>query len=269
MKSEMKSDIHKIKSHILPLLKVFASVPSLTGHEEGMISKVGEYFLPIYPHYDFYVLTRKNKPYCAFLASDITPSKYVLVVHLDRVPNGDREPYHTLPVDHGEYIQGQLDDTIGIAIAHYLMRHSEKSISVLFTTSEEIGQSWYQIKTYTKLFSSPEQIVIPVGIDIDIFDTLPEQNGLISLRAEDQAGKMNLPEVNKFRTRASELSLPWTATEGYSITEIGFVSSHTREAIQGVHVGLPLTSYHTDKECIQWKAIENVIRLLTHIIKTS
>ena len=265
----MKSYINKIKRHILPLLKEFASVPSLTGHEEGMVSKVGEYFLPIHPFYDFFALTRKNKPYCAYLASYTSPSKYVLVAHLDRVPNGDREPYHTLPVDHGDYVQGQLDDIIGIAIAHYLMRHSEKSISVLFTTSEEIGQSWYQIRDFVKLFSSQDQVIIPVGIDIDIFGTLPEQEGLISLRGGDQAGKMYLPEVNKFRTRASELSLPWTATEGYSITEIGFVSSHTDEVIQGVHVGLPLTSYHTDKECIQWEAIVNVIRLLTTIIQTS
>lgn len=265
----LPTNMMEIKHVILPLLKEFASIPSLTGHEEGMMSKVGEYFLPIYPFYDFYFLTRKNKPYCAYLASSTSPSKYVLVVHLDRVPNRDGEPYHTIPVDHGEYVQGQLDDSIGIAIAYYLMRYSGKPISVLFTTLEEIGESWYQIKDFVKLFSSSEQPVIPVGIDIDIFDTLPEQEGLISLRNEDQAGKMYLPEVNKFRTRAEDLSLPWTATVGYSITEIGFVSSHTNEVIQGVHVGLPLTHYHTNKECIQWGAIVNVIQLLTSIIKTS
>ena len=265
----MKPEINKIKSHILPLLKEFATIPSLTGHEECMVAKVEEYFLPIYPHYDFYYLTRKDKPYCAFLASAIAPSKYVLVVHLDRVPNRDGEPYHTIPVDHGEYVQGQLDDIIGIAIAHYLMRYSGKSISVLFTTSEEIGQSWYQIKDFVKMFSSSDQTIIPVGIDIDIFDTLPEPKGLISLRNVDDAGRMHLTEACKFRDVATRLSIPWTATEGYSITEIGYVSSHTRETIQGVHVGLPLTSYHTDKECISWEAIVSVIRLLTSIIKTS
>jgi hypothetical protein len=265
----MKLDIEMIKTNIQVQLEEYSAIASLSGFEQNMMSHVQEYFPPVYPSYDFYTMSRNEEPYCAFLTSQDHPSKYVLVVHLDRVPDMLGNPYKTLPVEYDDYVQGQLDDIVGIAIAHYLYCYSGKPLSVLFTTREEETQSWRQIKLFVKAFSSRQRSIIPVGIDIDIFDKLPLQKGLISLRHEDRAGKMNLQEVLAFRKKADALSIPWTATEGHSITEIGYLSSHTRCALQGVHVGLPLTNYHTDTECIQWEAIVNVIQLLKSIITSS
>ncbi|MFA5396488.1 MAG: hypothetical protein WC346_10820 [Methanogenium sp.] len=256
----------KIKNTIMSLLIDFASVPSLTGQEGKMIEKISKYFLPAYPFHDFYSIYKKNEPFCAFITSFISPPTYVLVVHLDRVPDSSGLPYCTVPEDKGDFIKGQLDDTIGIAIAYYIYFFSKKPVSVLFTTKEEITSSWPQIMMFLKTFSPHNRCIVPIGIDIDIFNRFPVKQGVISLRQCDDAGNMDLRYVSLFREQADYLSIPWVFEEGRSITEIGALSNHTKGELQGVHIGLPLLNYHTDKEKVQWEAVFNAIKLITSVL---
>jgi putative aminopeptidase FrvX len=262
----MNIDFNRVKTIIMDQLQEYSSISSLTGHEEQMVHKVSKTFLPVHPLHEFYSVTKKGKPYCAYITSSITPPKYVLVTHLDRVCSPSGKPYNTLPKDYNSFVTGQLDDIIGIAIAYYVYMFSKQPVSVLFTTREEVKHSWHQIKMFLKAYSSAHHQIVPIGIDIDIFKAFPVMTGTISLRRRDEDGDMCAKQVSLFQKQADHLSIPWTATEGMAITEIGALARYTKNKLQGIHIGLPLRNYHTDDEEVQWAAVFNVIKLIISVL---
>jgi putative aminopeptidase FrvX len=251
----------RYRSKIFKVLHQLSAIPSLTGKEETLALQLPHIFRPHNQDVIYHYNKQNQMQSVLYLNKNYAAGDVLYVAHLDRVPSrmgrayvDTIKPYVWKKGAFASCVQGQLDDIIGMSILHVI--HEARSVNILFTTREEVGESWPQIEQVVSRYHFR-----PVGVDIDIFNELPA-SGLITLRDHDGAGSMHNDAVLSHRQQADALSIPWTGTEGRSITEIGYVQTQTKGRVSGVHVGLPLIHYHTNKEIMRWDTILNATRLL-------
>lgn len=253
----MKMTDDKIRAYILQALKDYSSIPSLSGKEHRMMAKVQEDFPLSFG--DTYLVYKNDFPYYfARIPSNISSGSLIACVHLDRVPGPRYNAYIDTIVDKRDYVVGQLDDIIGIAILKYLVQVEQKSIPIVFTTQEERGNSYPQVIDVCTLHK-----LRPLSIDIDIFDDVEEKFlDTITLRYEDELAVFDETLVSSLHKTANKIDIPFSVSEGSAIVEPGFVARHTRGKIKGAHIGLPLLNYHTNMEEIRWKPILDAVKLV-------
>lgn len=241
-----------MKEFLLKKLKQYSSIASSPRNEEHFANFIQEDFstnTQEQPEVSRKVY-RNGKLYYYFLAKDLT-QPYFFTVHLDRVWD-----YVNTIQDDGDFLVGQLDDIIGIAILRYLYEQ-KIPLNILFTTVEEYADSWHQLEEIIKLYPK----LRPISIDIDVFHGLDELVGdFISLRDFDRIGKFDLPLVNELRNIAQEEKIPFcTNYNGWAFVETACLEHHT--GLKGAHIGIPIINYHSDKETARWGTIFNCIKL--------
>lgn len=191
----------------------------------------------------------------------------VFVVHLDRVPDrttgkGYRNTYKesaNSTVEAPAY-QAQLDNLIGIGVLKYLW-DAGRRFNILFTTSEESVQSWWQLKDTVIYYK-----LTPITVDIDVINNLSDvAPGEISLRMYDQGGPLDTTLVSILRLLSLQAGIPLTES-GWSHTETAHLAAMTEGAFKGAHIGLPVTNYHTGSEEVYAKTVYNSIKFIDTLI---
>ena len=258
----------EIKKFVLKKLREYSDIPSLSGHEDQMLS----FLKTDFDCKDWYELKVNGVTEFCYLQHDLACPDYFFTVHTDRVPNfKGNKPFTNTIEDQGEILQGQLDDIIGISVLRYL--HSlNYPMNILFTTREEYCESWKQVHQTILAFS--DNLVLPmkpISIDIDIFPSLSSfKDGQVTLRSFDSCGPMDPILVSLLRHCASNANIPYFKDNvGKAIVEPGFLAQHTDGVFKGAHIGIPLINYHTDKEQTYWLVVYNICRLLQRFFSTT
>lgn len=259
-----------MQTFILDKLKLYSSMPSLTGkeekflnflvsdfHKDGDLNKWRKVYLDNNPYY-YYRNGGKAE-------TSILP--YFLVVHTDRVPNynASKDTAYVDTISRTvEFLTGQLDNIIGISIARYLIE-KDIPIDILFTTREETVESTLQLWEMCKLNGKT-----PITIDIDVFNDIDKvRKGQTTLRFEDRNGQMLTSLVKTLQKVAVDNEIPFSFNEGEAIVETGFLSKIDNGKYKGAHVGIPLINYHSDMETTTWECVYNTILVLFNFFTQS
>lgn len=235
-------------NYVIDKIKEYSKIPSLT-HNEGKFLKYLKKDFPTINH-DL----RENKLGLFYEHKNYTP--YLVTVHVDRISVGH---YGWIV---GDVIMiGQLDNVISVAIARLLV---EKNIPVhiQFTTCEEIlqsnGQIIYNVEN-AKLAGIPLMVL---DLDIDVAVDYKEiEGGAISLRDHDSIVKYDKELITHLRTICDKNKIDYiTKDKDWLMCQIG-TTIRECPAVRGCYVGLPIWEYHSNKEIVNLKCIENAIRL--------
>jgi len=251
------------KQFILEKITKYSSVESLSGQEDHFLQMIEEDFHVEGDYNDWRKVYMKDDPYYYYrTGGSKTQSSlpYFLVVHADRVPNyntAGNPAYVNTISSTGEFLTGQLDNIIGIAIARYLVE-IRTPIDILFTTKEEVVKSTLQLWEMCKLSKK-----VPITIDIDIFNDVEDfKSGAVTLRFKDRNGQMLTALVKKLQKAASDNDIPFSFLDGEAIVETGFLSKLEDGKFKGAHVGIPLINYHSDLETTNWNCVINAVKVL-------
>jgi len=267
MKEPTKIDA---KNYILSKLKKYSSIASLSGNESEFLDLLINDFYKEGDPNKWRKVFMEEDPYYYYRSggTDNTSSlSYFLVTHADRVPNynaGGYPAFINTISSTNEFLTGQLDNIIGIAIARYLVELGVP-IDILFTTREEVVKSTLQLWEMCKLSKK-----VPITIDIDIFNDIEEfRDGKITLRFQDRNGQMLDALVKKLQNTANVNNIPFSFLDGEAIVETGFLSKLEDGKYKGAHVGIPLINYHSDMETTVWECVYNTVFVLFNFFKQS
>ena len=258
-----------VKKEVLSHLKRYSAIASLPKGESLMWEVVKSDFQPRNDTESLREVKVDGKiSYGALYSTEIS-GKYptmedrqiLWIVHMDRVPGFDGLPYTNNIADQGDYVDGQLDDIIGIAILKAVFDIGVP-LNILFTTEEETVRSIPQIIEFLKLPDN-EDIYVPITIDIDVFDDITEIEEIgVTIRDYDNSAHFDLTTVTFLRNVAHEQVIEYETSTGYAIVETGFLSHSTQGELTGAHLGIPITNYHTDRECAFWNTIHDAVNIV-------
>ena len=263
----LDSDV--IKKEIMEHLKRYSAIASLPGSESLMWEIVKNDFQPRNDMERLREVKVDGKIKYGALYSTEIPGKYttmenrqiIWIVHLDRVSGPGGLPYTNTIIDYDDYVMGQLDDIIGIAILKAVF-DMQVPLNIMFTTEEETVKSVPQIIEFLKLPDN-EDMYVPVTIDIDVFEDIADIEEMgPTIRNYDNNAHFDLTTVTFLRNVAAEQVIEYETSAGYAIVETGFLSHATQGELTGAHLGIPITNYHTDRECAFWNTIHDVVKLV-------
>lgn len=183
---------------------------------------------------------------------------------------------------HEDYFYSQIDNSISVAVVMQLLEDGFDG-TVIFTTEEEIGNSWKHLRDYLEENNIRTQELI-------VLDTSPYKyvhsidKGFVVLRNRDEDGVFN-PQLVKemsdicqrenidfeFKDVVIENMNKILEEQGeepkkFGHTELGRLVENTNGKLNGVTIQLPSTNYHTNEELSSKKALENYYRLLKGIL---
>lgn len=166
-----------------------------------------------------------------------------------------------------KFIGGQIDNIISSVVLVVLLKHKLISGSFIFTTLEEVGQSYKQVVEYV---SSQKEF----NKELIILDTSPydsfksKEEGFLTLRYGDENGGFSETLVEKLKSIVEQSSIAYDFKPSFmGKTELGRVSSETNGKITGTTLQLPTLNYHTSHETAQLKGVENYIKVLIELCK--
>jgi hypothetical protein len=258
--------VMRVESFIYEELKLYSQFRSTPGGEGFFLGLLKDRFSE---YGDYYTIDKNGLIECALLHDKRVVNPYLFCVHTDRVEFCGKSAINTIWTD-DEFVHGQLDNILGIAIVKYLLVMGYP-ISVLFTTKEEITQSTEQIISMLGFLKYSSRSLQVISIDVDEFRDEREFGlGEVTLRDTDGVGFMDLDLVYYLRDKAIENKIPFTKNEvGRTISEAGLVNNLTNGRISGAHVGIPITNYHSLEERARWSSIKFAAELLTHFLHKS
>ncbi len=247
-----------MKNYILNKLKEYSAIESPSGNESFFCNYLEKDFRKDVQETDG-IFSRKvyydENIFYSFIRFD-PDSKIFFSVHTDRIGNFT----NTIKEFDPDVITGQLDNIISIAVLRYLLSKGLR-FNVLFTTKEELSLSWPQLKELISVNTD----FFPVSLDIDVMEYLSENAGNISLRMNDEVGCYDSEIVMKMRDLAISNNIEYIdETVGWAAVEAGFLQNGC--GLKGVHIGIPISNYHTDYEICHWKTIENAVKYLELLI---
>jgi hypothetical protein len=171
--------------------------------------------------------------------------------------------------ENGEYFYGQIDNVISVAVLFYLLENGNFKDEIIFTTKEEIGQSWKCVLDYVKKEDKKLKLVVLDTSPYESFDDYPK--GFLVLRKGDENGEFDLKLVKVLRDFLDSNGEPHVfKPSDIGKTELGRVIKHTKGKINGVTLQLPTKNYHTSYETSSVKCLKNycnIIRKLSKINK--
>jgi len=181
-----------------------------------------------------------------------------------------------------DYLAGQIDNAISVAVIIELIKNGFKG-TIIFTTEEEIGNSWKHLHNFLK----EENIFTK---NLIVLDTTPYKyiysidKGVVVLRNKDESGIFNknltkkiihiceeneIPyelkdeQIKQFNKKLRQKGLP---AKKYGRTELGRIVEHTKGKINGTTVQIPSVNYHTNHELTSQKALKNFYFLLKKLL---
>lgn len=172
-------------------------------------------------------------------------------------------------------ISGQIDNVISAAVIFYIMELGEFNQEALFTTKEEIGESYKSIKEfYDGHIFNKENTEQTTNLSLVILDTSPylsldeKERGFLTLRNGDERGIFDEKLGKKIKQITKEKKIPYhLKSPDTGKTELGTVIKETKGKINGTTIQLPTTNYHTTYETCTKESLKNYYRVIRELSK--
>ena len=243
---KMKKDTQ----YIINKIKEYSMIPSQSGQEKVFL----DYLKSEFPNHNY---SLQEHPDCLFYKYK-KPTKWLVIAHTDRIP----VPKFKFEIIDKTLIKGQLDNVISVAILRLLVEENIP-VNILFTTEEETLKSCPQIVniSYGKNYSVLE-------LDIDVATSKDEViEGSISLRDRDNSAEFDKELVAYMKKICDRNNIRYITKDGdWLVDELGCTIAGV-PSIKGCYVGVPIWEYHSNKEIVNIKCIENAIKLFECIKK--
>lgn len=167
------------------------------------------------------------------------------------------------------YFSGQIDNIISTATIFVLLKHKLISGTFIFTTLEEVGESYKQIVEFfnknTKELSHKKLLILDTS-PYDSFENKKE--GFLTLRHGDENGGFDSQLVEKIQNKLEKSNIPYDFKPSFmGKTELGRVSTETKGKINGTTIQLPTLNYHTSHETCELKGLENYSKVLVQLFE--
>lgn len=198
------------------------------------------------------------------LRSEVDVNKRYVEFHLNKEINGN-EKYFMLKSEINilkNKFFGQIDNVISVATLFYLLEKKDFSQEIIFTTKEEIGQSWKNLIDY----NSDLKII---SLDTSPYPSFKNKElGFLTFRRGDENGMFDEDLVEKLIFNANEQKIPYHFKPyDFGQTELGNAITNSNEKINGVTLQLPTMNYHTTYETSTLESLENYIKLIEKLSK--
>ncbi len=182
------------------------------------------------------------------------------------------------PGENDHIISGQIDNVLSLTVVKELFQSGVKT-TALFTTDEEIGESWRAMERFfLKNGVEPKEILV--------LDTSPytealgcselQESGSVILRYNDNYAPFNRKLTNLLKSQCDDLSIPYDfkditlLTAGHDhlgSTELGKLILESNGKYSGTTLQMPTNEYHTNKEFTSLACVDNLYKLLLNYLK--
>lgn len=187
-------------------------------------------------------------------------------------------------IENKNLISAQIDNVISAAVLFTIMETIPVNQDILFTTREEIGESWKCIKEYyekndfvrpKRIDETHEDLEINMNkkIELIVLDTSPYENldlkqlGFLTLRHGDERGGFDEKVVEDIKKVIKKKKIPYDfKPNDTGNTELGKLTKETRGKINGATLQLPSTNYHTTYETTTKESLSNYYRVIRRLI---
>ena len=164
---------------------------------------------------------------------------------------------------------GQIDNIISTATIITLIEEELISGTFIFTTLEEVGQSYKQVVEYYNNNSKElnnKQLII---LDTSPYDSFEDKKeGFLTLRYGDENGGFDSKLVEKIKSLVESNDISYDFKPSFmGKTELGRISTETKGKINGTTIQLPTLNYHTSHETCELKGIENYAKILVKLLE--
>lgn len=197
---------------------------------------------------------------------------------MDEIPEGIPVSYAHDSVEKDDYIAGQLDNALSVALIYGLFEAGFQGTAV-FTAEEEIGKSWKHLANFmnAREIETDRLIVLDTS---PYSDSSHADEGIIVLRNRDSFGAFNIDMVTALKATCDRLNLAYDLKDKTLMaqgktetqlgrTELGRLIDETKRRWDGATVQIPTFNYHTNRESTTKSAISNALTLLNeYCIKT-
>lgn len=196
------------------------------------------------------------------------------------------EGMDTMPIDtplayartaelQNDYIKGQIDNTISVAVVYSLFRDGFQGTALL-ATEEEIGKSWLHLSNYLDQNGIETKNLIVLDTS-PYSDADPVKEGRVILRNRDASEVFDKPLTRQLKGRCRELEIPFHMKDSYlrelgkeikqlGSTELGKVIKNSEQRWSGATIQIPTLMYHTSYETTSRLALNNFYGFLKDIL---
>ena len=164
------------------------------------------------------------------------------------------------------YFFGQIDNAISAAVLFYLLKTNQFEEQIIFTTKEEIADSWRCVDDYIK--NSKNKNMNLIVLDTSPYSDLDEYGeGFITLRYGDERAGFDKNLVNKIKNKLISMGVSYDFKPSYmGRTELGKLAQETNNKINGTTLQLPTKNYHTLYETASYKSLKNYYKIIKSVI---
>ncbi len=165
-------------------------------------------------------------------------------------------------------ISCQLDNVISIAVLYIVCKNSDFEGTIIFSKNEEAGQSSdVIIDTIDDLNLPSNKLLVldtTTAVSKDEFD-----KGYIMINSREKDILYNKELFEKITELAEQNNILYKSNTDKSSTELYQVVKKSNNKISGLTIRLPRKNYHTSNETTSLKCINNYMKLIRIISKTS
>ena len=157
---------------------------------------------------------------------------------------------------------GQIDNVISIAVLFYLLEQGNFNSEIIFTTKEEIGDSWKNLIDYNSNFKV-------ISLDTSPYPSFNNKKlGFLTFRKGDENGMFQENLVELLLRNADILKIPFEfKPSDFGQTELGNAITNSKGKINGVTLQIPTMNYHTTYETSTLESLENYVKLIERLGK--
>lgn len=157
-------------------------------------------------------------------------------------------------------ISAQLDNVISAAVLYYILETTQFNQEIIFTTKEEIGQSYLGVIEYLKNKKDLKLIVLDTS---PYSDFKGKKDGFLTLRYGDENGGFNSELVENIKKTLEKEEISYDFKPDYmGRTELGRISTETKGKINGTTLQIPTLNYHTTYETTTIESLENYLKII-------
>lgn len=155
----------------------------------------------------------------------------------------------------------QIDNVISAAVIFYLIKNNQLNCEVIFTTKEEMGESYNSVIDYLKKEEQTKKLIV---LDTSPYaDFRDKDEGFLTLRYGDERGGFSTELVNNIKSLLEENKISFDFKPSFmGRTELGKVADFTKGKINGTTLQIPSMNYHTTYETATLKSLENYYKII-------
>lgn len=212
--------------------------------------------------------TKKKLNNFQLIRYDIDSQKHIATYDANKKPNKEDKVFmlnSKIETNENKFF-AQIDNVISSAVLFYLLETTNFQNEIIFTTKEEIGQSYLCVTDYInnkKEKTHPKLIVL---------DTSPYENfnnkdtGFLTLRHGDERGGFDNNLVEEIKNILEKNKIPFDFKPSFlGRTELGQTSKKTNGKINGTTLQIPTTNYHTTYETTTIESLKNYLKSIEEL----